>query len=332
MKSDVFDVAVVGAGSAGTHYAFAAQEEGLRLAVVDSEAETLDRARSVLKRGASFFSDIEEFGANVFVIAVPAGHRKTILEDVMVKEPKSVIVEKILGNSFGELDWLESLSENSGVRFSTHIRWSLNGLDEELSFLEEAENLGTLQSISTQGSGMCAISGGWHWLAYVLEMNDIREIGEGLRGNLEPGPWTRRFGGSRNYFGDFKFSFQGKKLLTVDYLGEGTTAPMAIFEYQFGRVLMTFDGEVGVFGNRGAGKGHPSRYRKFSFEGMSFRSLSLRNPFSKALHQALAGQDSGWRAGLLATRLLLGLLGGSSADDSSAEEKKRQYFKEWPVT
>lgn len=332
MNNETFDIVVIGAGSAGMQYAFAAQAKGLKLAIVDPVEEKLDLARARLSGGAFFSRGIYQLSAIVFVIAVPAGHRTKILEDVLARDPKSVIVEKILGKSLAEVDWLEDISESSRPTFSTHIRWSLNKLEEELGALQKAQNLGRLSRISSFGSGMCAITGGWHWLAHVLELNKVQYFGgASVGGDFAPGPWTTRFGGSRKYFGQFRLSYQGKQLLSVDYRGEGSAGPLTILEYDNGRVLMTFDGEVGVFRSPDLADDDATRSQEFSFQDMTFRSLSLANPFAEALEHAFAGKEFGWKAGILATRLLLGLL-GDAGGQLNDEQRHLQYFEGWPIT
>lgn len=323
LNSNSLDLLILGAGGAGSNYARAAQSLGLQFAIVDSDQEKLARISQELEIATLTTAESMDVKFDYLALATPAGFRTAYLDLLSDRAPSGVLVEKLLARSHGELVALEKFqTENQATQFYTHTRWQLLDFQERVEAVAHEHGLGEKLRTYSHGSGMCLISGGVHWLIHELaereRIESTKEVYR-LNGLITGIRNTRRFGQSLEFAGQLRLSNSTSEVLVIDYSEKGFTGPMTILEFEFGRILMNFNGAAMV--SIAEREGQPD-WRHYFNAGPYIPVESLlsdANPFERALLQMLNSGPSEWASAIEGTRMILDFLECSTSGDLRSE-------------
>jgi len=334
---------IVGFGNAGSRYLRSALDLNHKVTVFDSDYRKV-------KNLANEYSNITlamnlEFIGTRFDYAVISTNSDSHLQifDILASysnPPKIIIVEKLITNSFSNLDAFRNiLHHQTRIKLKTHNRWKLLGAVDALQRLALDFNLGTFVHFSSIGGGMCLASGSIHWIASFYDMFSINLKDFEIRGDISLFKQESR-PQYNTALGNLELKFPTTSL-NFKSLPTSHIAPIQIFLFEHGVITLHFTGEYQV--TKGDPEGFlskPFRYTTLKIVESGVLFGSNLDPFTNLLREIESSDPvlSDFGNALDANELILlsQLLPKESPINASSFKKLRQesktYNRPWTVT
>lgn len=163
-------------------------------------------------------------------------------------EAKKFIFEKLICNDIEDVQFLRSEKEKlRHVDFRTHLKWNLLGLDRKIFELQNKYDLGELSHFTINAGNCCLSMGGAHWIGLFLNIFKINSADFlNVSSNIEVRYESPRSKDIPVLSGIISLFLDQKLKLCLNFSPESHVAPLAIFLFKYGRILMTFEGNMKV--------------------------------------------------------------------------------------
>lgn len=274
---------IVGGGSAGKNYLLAGVKLGHSMFLHDQ-----DSTKSIeLKQEIPNLTIVNNFAMpessfDYIIISTTSDTHLRLATIAAAHKPKYLVVEKLLTNNLSDLDALVSLRESyPHVRFVSHDRWKLLGLNSRISRLIEQFELGKLVSFNSIGGAMCLASGAIHWLASLDEFFALYEEDFQMSGDLN-------FSNQKNRekFDIVNGVLQviiGGRYIRFEYSACSKVTPVQVLLFEEGIISINFSGEYQVFRRNSSIRDSVKRYFQADLCEQGAAIFRSDNPFESLL-------------------------------------------------
>lgn len=282
---------IVGAGNAGLNYLKSAI--ALNHSVDLCESNMKDKGYiNDLCPDVLVLRSIEEVEKNYdyIIIATGASSHLSLSMELIKLSPKTLVVEKLISNNLRDLDEFSLLqAANPHVLFTSHNRWSLLAVDQEVDNLRIKHSLGTFVSFQSIGGAMCLATGSIHWLASFYDFFELN-AGYDLYGSIKAHAQSTR-PDLDVINGSFEVRYKSKSL-NFHYFNDSKIAPYQTFLFEYGAILMNFDGNYQIIVSKNLNSASLKRYEVGTIIEQGNLMRVGDNPFTNLLNQISSNKVS----------------------------------------
>jgi hypothetical protein len=236
---------IVGAGNAGLSYLKSAKALNHSIDLCENNVERQGYILDMYP-DLNILTNTQDAEKNYdyIIIATTAKSHLKISKQLIRLGPKTLVIEKLISNNLRDLDEFMLLqAAHPKTLFTSHNRWSLLGVDQEIDKLKTKHLLGNFVSFHSIGGAMCLATGAIHWIASFYDFFGLT-CEYDLSGSIQAYPQTYR-AELDVIHGSFEVRYKLKSL-NFHYYKDCKITPYQTFLFEYGAVMMNFDGEYQV--------------------------------------------------------------------------------------